>query len=117
MKKNIWECFPTEDNQLVCLFQDDVVKKVELLQLVKRYKELSYVLKNRKLLDSVKIGAGGYSVIFNDSIEIQVSDLRATGQSVPLTSTDFYNFVSHFVNFIYLYTSKTLIICFFFCFA
>lgn len=93
MKKNIWECFPTEDNQLVCLFQDDVVKKVELLQLVKQYKELSYVLKNRKLLDSVKIGAGGYSVIFNDSIEIQVSDLRATGQSVPLTSTDFYNFV------------------------
>lgn len=93
MKKNVCECFPTEDNQLVCLFQDDVVKKVELLRLVKQYKELSYVLKNRKLLDSVKIGVGGYSVVFNDSIEIQVPDLRAIGQTVPLTSKDFYNFV------------------------
>ena len=91
--KNLWECFPTEDNQLVCLFRDDVVKKVELLQLIKQYKELSHVLNDRKLLDSVKIGVGGYSVVFNDSIEIQVSDLRAAGQTIPLTSGDFYNFV------------------------
>lgn len=93
MKKNVCECFPTEDNQLVCLFHDDVVKKVELLRLIKQYKELSYVLKNRKLLDSVKIGVGGYSVVFDDSIEIQVSDLRAAGQTIPLTAGDFYNFV------------------------
>lgn len=92
MKKNLWECFPTEDNQLVCLFRDDVVKKVELLRLVKQYKELSHVLKNRKLLDSVKIGVGGYSVVFDDFIEVQVADLRATGQSIPLSSGDFYNF-------------------------
>ena len=92
MKKNLWECFPTEDNQLVCLFQDDVVKKVELMQLVKQYKDLSHVLKNRKLLDSVKIGVGGYSVVFDNFIEIQVYDLRAMGQSIPLSSGDFYNF-------------------------
>ena len=93
MRKNVCECFPTEDNQLVCLFYDDVVKKVELLRLIKQYKELIYVLKNRNLLDGVKVGTGGYSVIFNDSIEIQVSDLRAAGQTIPLTSGDFYNFV------------------------
>jgi hypothetical protein len=94
MKKNLWECFPTEDNQLVCLFRDDVVKKVELLQLIKQYKELSHVLNDRKLLDSVKIGVGGYSVVFNDSIEIHVSDLRAMGQTLPLKSGDFCHFVS-----------------------
>jgi len=93
MKKNVCECFPTEDNQLVCLFQDDVVKKVELTRLVKQYKELIYVLKNRKLLNGVKVGTGGYSVVFNDSIEIQVSDLRVAGQTIPLTASDFYNFV------------------------
>lgn len=103
MKKNIWECFPTEDNQLVCLFKDDVVKKVELSLLFEQYQDLSYVLKNRMLLQSVKIGAGGYSIIFNDSIEIQTSDLRMTGQSLPLSSKDFYNFVRRNV----LDTTKT----------
>ena len=93
MKKNIWECFPTEDNQLICLFKDGVVKKVDLMLLLEPYKDLSYVLKNRMLLDSMEIGAGGYSIIFNNSIEIQTADLRRTGLSLPLTSKDFYNFV------------------------
>ena len=93
MGRNLQECFPTEDNQLVCLFKDDVVKKVQLSLLLKQYHELSHVLKNRKMLDSFTIGAGGYSVIFNDSIEIQVSDLRVVGKPLPLTTGDFYNFV------------------------
>lgn len=92
MKMNIWECFPTGDNQLICLFKDGVVKKVELSLLLEHNKDILYVLKNKMLLDSVKIGVGGYSVIFNDSIEIQASDLRITGRSIPLTSGDFYTF-------------------------
>ena len=103
MRQNLQECFPTEDNQLVCLFKDDVVKKVELSLLLKQYHDLSHVLKNRKLLDSFKIGAGGYSIIFNDSIEIQVSDLRTAGRPLPLTTGDFYNFVQRNV----LDTTKT----------
>ena len=93
MKKNVLECFPTEDNQMLCLFKDDVVMKVDLLKLLDEYKDLSYVVKNRNLLDSVKVGVGGYSIIFNDSIEIQVSDLRDNGVRIPLTSKDFYTFV------------------------
>ena len=50
-----------------------------------------------------KYGAGGYSIIFNDSIEIQVSDLRIVGQQLPLTTGDFYNFVRRNV----LDTTKT----------
>ncbi|MBQ8803043.1 MAG: hypothetical protein IJZ53_05380 [Tyzzerella sp.] len=103
MKKNLWECFPTEDNQIVCLFKDDIVKKVEISLLLEQYKDILYVLKNRTLLDSVKVGAGGYSIIFNDSIEIQTSDLRRIGQTLPLTSKDFYNFVRRNV----LDTTKT----------
>lgn len=103
MKKNIWECFQTEDNQMVCLFKDDVVKKVDLSLLLAQYRELSYVLKNRVLLDSAKVGAGGYSVVFNDSIEIQASDLRKAGLLLPLTSKDFYSFISRNV----MNTTKT----------
>lgn len=93
MKKNLWECFPTEDHQLICMFKDDQVKKVDLTMLAEKYRDISYVIKNKKLLDSVQVGVGGYSVIFNDSIEIQTSDLRRVGLQIPLTSKDFYNFV------------------------
>lgn len=93
MRKTLRECFPTEDKQLVCMFKDNTVRKVDLTRLVDKYKDILYVLKNRELLDSVKVGVGGYSVMFNESLEIQSSDLRETGLLLPLTATDFYNFV------------------------
>ena len=92
-KKNVWECFPTEDSQLLCLFKDDVVQKVKLSLLYEQYAELSRILRNRAVLDTLKVGVGGYSIIFNDSLEIQALDLRAVGTDIPLTSKDFYNFI------------------------
>ena len=56
MRKNVRECFPTEDKQLVCMFKDNTVRKVNLTSLVEKYKDISYVLKNKELLDSVKVG-------------------------------------------------------------
>lgn len=94
MMKNIWECFPTQDNQLVCLFRDDVAKKVDLSQLMQQYKDVVHVLRNQRLMDSVQVGVGGYSIVFDDSIEIQTADLRSVGQLLPLKAQDFYQFVS-----------------------
>ena len=92
-KKNVWECFPTEDNQLLCLFRDDLVQKVNLSLLYEQYVELSKILRNKAVFDTLKVGVGGYSIIFNDSIEVQALDLRTVGTSIPLTSKDFYNFI------------------------
>ncbi|MCI5622941.1 hypothetical protein [Anaerostipes sp.] len=94
MRKNVCECFQTEDKQLVCMFKDDTVRKVDLTRLIERYKDILYVLKNKELLDSVQVGVGGYSIVFNESIEIQSYDLREIGLLLPLTANDFYNFVS-----------------------
>ena len=93
MSKNLQECFPAQDNQLVCMFKDDVVQKADLSLLLDKYNDLSHVLKNRSLLDTVKIGPGGYSLIFNDSIEIQVIDVRKIGQELPLRVKDFLSFI------------------------
>lgn len=92
-RKNVLECFPTEGKQLICMFKDNTVRKVSLEKLASKYKDISHVLRNRELLDSVKVGIGGYSVSFNESIEIQTSDLRTFGRLVPLTVNDFYGFV------------------------
>lgn len=92
-KNNIRECFPTEDSQLLCLFNDNTAKKVDFTTLIDKYSDLSYVIVNKALLDSVKVGVGGYSAVFNDSIEIPSVDLYAHGILLPLTSNDFYNFI------------------------
>ncbi len=42
MKENLWECFPTEDDHLVCLFQDDLALKIDLHKLVKYHKDLRH---------------------------------------------------------------------------
>lgn len=92
-KKNLLECFATEDNQLLCLFKDDVVQKVNPSLLYEQYVELAHVLRNRAVFDTLKVGVGGYSIVFNNSMEIQAMDLRAVGSAIPLTSRDFYNFI------------------------
>ena len=92
-KVNVLECFPTEDGQLICMFRDNTVRKINLKELKEKCKDVVYVLQNRKLLDSVKVGIGGYSVVFNDSIEIAVADLREVGVVLPLTSEDLYGFI------------------------
>lgn len=93
MRKNVLECFPTSDKQLVCMFKDNTVRRVELATLALKYKDIVHVLKNKELLDSVKVGVGGYSVSFNESIEIQTSDLREIGLLLPLTANDLFNFI------------------------
>ena len=94
MRQNISECFSTEDNQMMCLFIDNTVRKVDLATLLEKYQELSYVMRNKELLDDVTVGVGGYSIIFNESIEVQATDLRNYGKLLPLQAKDFYHFAS-----------------------
>lgn len=92
-KKNVQECFVTEDKQLLCMFKDNTVRKVDLTKLVEQYKDIVHVLKNEKILRSACVGVGGYSVSFNGSIEIPASELRKIGVLLPLTTNDFYDFI------------------------
>lgn len=93
MRNNISDCFMTEDNQLLCMFKDNTVRKVDLKKLINKNKAISYVLENEELKQYIEIGVGGYSVVFNKMIDIMASDLRENGVSIPLTVKDFYNFV------------------------
>ena len=90
---NVVECFPTESGDVVCLFQDNTAALVRLQKLEEKYKDIQYVLRSRELLESVQVGAGGYYISFNESIEIEVADLRNVGALLPLKANDFYGFV------------------------
>jgi len=93
MRKNVQECFVTGDKQLLCMFRDNTVRKVDLTKLVDSYNSVVHVLKNEDVLRSAKVGVGGYSVSFNGTIEIPASELRKIGVLLPLTTDDFYDFI------------------------
>lgn len=90
---NIKECFVAEDKQIICLFMDNSVRKVDLSELQEERKDIAYVMHNNELMNTIKIGVGGYSITFNDSIEIGVEYLRSKGELLPISAKDFYRFV------------------------
>lgn len=96
-RKNVRECFVTEDKQLLCMFKDNTVRKVDLTKLVDSYNSVVHVLKNEDILRSAKVGVGGYSVTFHGTIEVPAFELRKVGILLPLTTDDFCGFVRNTV--------------------
>lgn len=90
---NVEECFPTEQGDIVCLFCDNTARLIRLEKLVDKYRDVTHVMKRRELLESVEVGVGGYSISFNESIEVSASDLKEYGELLPLQACDFYGFV------------------------
>lgn len=93
-KKNIIECFFTENDKLLCFFADDSVKKVALNGF-SEIDNFDKVLEDKRIRESVKVGTGGYSVIFDDSIEIPAWMLYEAGEAVPLSLKDFKMFAQN----------------------
>ncbi|MGN0406947.1 MAG: hypothetical protein ACI4EJ_01690 [Bacteroides sp.] len=90
---NINECFVAENKQIICMFKDNTVRKLDLSELKADNKDISYILKNDDLLHSVKVGVGGYSISFNDTIEISSAVIREKGVLLPITANDILAFV------------------------
>lgn len=93
-KKNMIECVISGDHVLLCFFADDIIKKVDITQIT-HVEGVDKVLKNKSLFQSGKVGTGGYSVTFNDSIDIPASVLYEAGEYIPLTIGDFIAFVQN----------------------
>lgn len=95
MQKNIRECVPCEAKYLLCFFDDDTVRKVNLDSLndADGVSDIDRILKNDALFKSCKTGPGGYCVTFNDSIDIPSGILYKAGIKIPLKLSDFASFV------------------------
>lgn len=91
-KKNLTDCVICEENMVLCFFEDETVKKISLEQIVNE-DGIDKVLKNKALLESGKVGTGGYCLTFNDSIDIPALTLYDMENSVPLSKKDFEIFI------------------------
>lgn len=91
-RRNITECTIVEGNQLLCFFADDTVKKADISKWTD-LDDINRVVNNQMVFESVKVGTGGYSITFNDSIEVSARLLWDRGKLIPLTPNDFLSFV------------------------
>ena len=90
-KKNLKECIPCDDNEVLCFFNDDSVKKINLNS-ISYVEGVNKILKNELLFQSGKLGTGGYFMTFNDSIDIPSYIFYDRGKNVSLTLKDFIDF-------------------------
>lgn len=101
MRRNLSDCVPCEDHRLLCFFSDGTIGMADLNELSVRAEEnvgvavteIEKLLRNDALYRSGKITAGGYSVTFNDSIDIPAYALYGAGVMIPLRPDDFLSFL------------------------
>ena len=91
--ENITECFVVGDHDIICLFRNDMVKRVDLRDLSAENEKIAGILKNGKLMSTLEVGAGGYGITFNKSIDINKSTILEKGTKVHMSAQAFYSFV------------------------
>ena len=88
---NITECGILEKRKLLCIFADDTVKKINLSRLA-GMKDIDKIISNDPLFVSCKVGAGGYFITFNNSIDISAETLYKEGDKITLTGSELLSF-------------------------
>lgn len=91
-KKNLKECVVLDQNTLLCFFADDTTRKVDL-KLLSDIDEVATIIKHPALLSSCKVSTGGYSITFNDNIDLSARVLYKAGLEIPLKLEDFIIFI------------------------
>ena len=90
--RNVTECFISDESHMICFFADETVRKIDINELTEP-DDVVKVAGNKALFETVKIGAGGYCITFNDSIDIPASVLYMSGAEIPLKPGDFMAFI------------------------
>lgn len=89
--QNLSDCVVLEDNTILCFFNDNTVRKIDLAKL-ETIDGLDKILQNKKLFESCKVATGGYAATFNNSIDIPSHILYSSGKQIPLEYKDFITF-------------------------
>lgn len=90
-KEYVRECAALSNGRLLCFFNDSITKIIHLSEFIDIDK-IEYVMRDKKLYESIKVVTGGRCVTFNDSIDIPAYRLRQSGENVPISLDDFITF-------------------------
>lgn len=90
-KKTLVECVLTGNNSLLLFYRNESVKKVYLERMTD-IEDVEKIITSESLYRTGKVGTGGYSVVFNDTIDIPAEVLYNKGTAIPLKIEDFLSF-------------------------
>lgn len=93
--KKIEDILPLDDYGLLVFFKDGIIKKCELKEYFEKNDAFRILLKKPEYFEYVQVQTGGYGVYWDVNLDISDSMLYKMGRKVPLTATDFRNFVSN----------------------
>jgi len=93
-RKNIKECIVLNNEAILCFFEDNTTKKVQL-ETLNQIDGVKKICKNQLLLQSCHVGTGGYFITFNNSIDIAASVLYKSGTEIPIELSDFITFINN----------------------
>ncbi|MCR5292485.1 MAG: hypothetical protein K6E28_06330 [Eubacterium sp.] len=104
MNRNLVDVTLLSDRTLLCFFKDDSVKRVKLdflgneilrAKIEKRVKktDIDKIIRNGKLYNTARLGADGYFLTFNNSIDIPSSLLYDVGKEIDIKFSEIQEFV------------------------
>ena len=89
----IEDLIPLADQNLLVFFSNGKVKKCSLRQYFSDNRQFGILLKKDSFFENVKIQAGGYGVSWGENLMLSDQFLYELGRTIPLTLSDFENFV------------------------
>lgn len=93
--KRIEDIIPLDDYALLVFFRDGSVKKASMKTHFEKIKAFQPLLRDEELFFSVHLQPGGHGVEWDLNMSISDAVLYRMGKLVPLTVSDFRNFVVH----------------------
>ena len=91
----IEDVLPLEDYGLLVFFRDGAIKKCDLKNYFEKKQAFRILLKKPEYFEYVQMQTGGYGVSWDVNMAVSDTMLYRMGKKVPLTATDFRNFVAH----------------------
>ena len=94
--KRIEDIVPLNNFQLLVFFRDGVIKKCDIKKFFDQNKPLGkFLMIHNEMFDMVRIQPGGYGVYWEENMSIADFELYDDGKIIPLSVSDFKNFIKH----------------------
>ena len=95
-EKKIEDIVPLENYNLLVFFRNGVIKKCDIEEFFESNKQLkTFLTLHKELFSLVLIQTGGYGVLWEENMSISAENLFDSGVTIPLSSSDFKDFIVH----------------------
>ncbi len=95
-ERNVTECCILAGRKFLCIFADDTVRRIDMNRLA-GIRDVDKIVNNVSLSESCKVGAGGYFITFNNSIDIPAETLYKEGDRIMLTGSELIAFARNVI--------------------